>query len=218
MEKQYEKFKEFFKNRDCQKMGLMSSWAWHDDPKRMTFMMSRYKFVSKILSGYEDILEVGCGDAFGSRIVANSCQNLTCVDFDTDLLESAQQTFCFDRVSVKFALHNMLEGPIKGDFDAAFCLDVLEHIPQDEESKFINNVVQSMSQSCAFLVGMPSLESQKYASELSVLGHINCKTQKELFDTMRSHFRHVFIFSMNDEVVHTGFASMSNYNIALGVN
>ena len=32
---------------------------------------------------------------------------------------------------------------------------------------------------------------------------------------MLDHFHNVFIFSMNDEVVHTGFAPMPHYYFAL---
>lgn len=32
---------------------------------------------------------------------------------------------------------------------------------------------------------------------------------------MLPHFHNVFMFSMNDEVVHTGYGKMSHYNIAL---
>ena len=32
---------------------------------------------------------------------------------------------------------------------------------------------------------------------------------------MTHHFRNVFIFSMNDEVVHTGFYPMAHYLFAL---
>ena len=41
-------------------MGLMTSWAWYDDPKRLTFMVSRYKFVSKMLTNLKLVAEVGC--------------------------------------------------------------------------------------------------------------------------------------------------------------
>ena len=30
-----------------------------------------------------------------------------------------------------------------------------------------------------------------------------------------NHFNNVYVFSMNDEVVHTGFDSMSNFNWAI---
>ena len=47
----------------------MSSQAWFDDPQLMLFTLSRYKFVSRIFRGFDKVLEIGCGDAFYSRIV-----------------------------------------------------------------------------------------------------------------------------------------------------
>jgi hypothetical protein len=63
-------------------LGLMTSFAWNDDPKRLTFTLSRYKFVAKLLSGRCNVLEIGCADAFGTRIVLQEVQNLTAIDFD----------------------------------------------------------------------------------------------------------------------------------------
>ena len=47
--------------------------------------------------------------------------------------------------------------------------------------------------------------------------HINLKngkTIKELFDR---YFYNTFVFSMNDEVMHTGFYPMAHYLFAIGV-
>jgi hypothetical protein len=65
------------------------------------------------------------------------------------------------------------------------------------------------------IVGMPSLQSQGYASPQSKIGHINCKDQNDFAALMRRYFHNVFMFSMNDEVVHTGYGPMSHYNLAL---
>lgn len=46
---------------------------------------------------------------------------------------------------------------------------------------------------------------------------MNCKTMPELKQTMDTHFHNVFMFSMNDEVVHTGYYHMAHYIWALGV-
>jgi hypothetical protein len=35
---------------------------------------------------------------------------------------------------------------------------------------------------------------------------------------MLRHWKHVFIFGMNDETLHTGFGPMCHYIIAMGVN
>lgn len=50
-------------------LGLTANQTWHDDPKRLLFMLARYKFVARMLSGKQKVLEVGCGAAFGARIV-----------------------------------------------------------------------------------------------------------------------------------------------------
>lgn len=67
----------------------------------------------------------------------------------------------------------------------------------------------------AAVIGMPSLESQDYASPISKQGHVNCKTMPDFKATMERHFHNVFMFSMNDEVVHTGYHKMAHYLIAL---
>ena len=65
------------------------------------------------------------------------------------------------------------------------------------------------------MIGTPSLESQAYASPPSKAGHVNCKTGTELKALLEKYFEHVFMFSMNDEVVHTGFSPMAHYLFAL---
>ena len=65
---------------------------------------------------------------------------------------------------------------------------------------------------------MPSLESQIYASPASKEGHVNCQSKKQLKRTLLKYFSTVFMFSMNDEVMHTGFAPMSHYLMAVCVS
>lgn len=101
--------------------------------------------------------------------------------------------------------------------DAIYSLDVLEHIISDFESTFLTNVCLSLRNNGCAIVGMPSLESQTYASPASRDGHVNCKSGKDLQDLLRQYFEHVFLFSMNDEVVHTGFSKMAHYLLALCV-
>jgi hypothetical protein len=56
-----------------------------------------------------------------------------------------------------------------------------------------------------------------YASKYSKEGHVNCKDQPGLQALMEKFFRNVFIFSMNDEMVHTGYYPMAHYLMALCV-
>ena len=195
-------------------LGRMRNFDWHNDPRRLLFTLARYKFVSKMFDGYETVLEIGCGDAFATRIVQQTVKKVTATDFDPIFIEEIH-----DRRQHKWELdahvHNMVLEPTKQSFDGIFSLDVLEHILQSDEDTFLKNTCLSLKSHGALIIGMPSLESQTYASEGSKIGHVNCKTGTDLRDLMKKYFHSVFMFSMNDEVVHTGFFPMAHYLFAV---
>jgi cyclopropane fatty-acyl-phospholipid synthase-like methyltransferase len=198
------------------RLGLMSNQAWHDDPRHLLFLLARYKFVAKMLSGKKNVLEVGCADAFATRVVLQEVESITAIDFDpvfvADVQERMDPSWEFE-----CRVHDMLDGPVAGPFDAAYSLDVLEHIPRAEEDRFVGNIAASLREHGVLIVGSPSIQSQAYASKPSREGHVNCKDHKGLRALMQAHFHNVFIYSMNDEIVHTGFYPMAHYLFALCV-
>lgn len=195
-------------------LGLMINESWNQDPKRTLFTLSRYKFVAKMLYGYENVLEVGCADAFGTRLVQQAVGHVTAIDFDPIFIEDARKRLN-QHWPLDLAVHDMLSGPSPGNYDAIFSLDVLEHIQPSQEDLFIKNMLTSLKSSGALIVGMPSLESQVHASPQSKAGHVNCKTGTALKDLFQQYFDNVFLFSMNDEVIHTGYAPMAHYLLVL---
>jgi 2-polyprenyl-3-methyl-5-hydroxy-6-metoxy-1,4-benzoquinol methylase len=205
---------EFIRKRGIERLGVAAAWAWHDDPRHLLFTLSRYKFVAKMLAGRERVLEVGCADGFPTRLVAQTVKGVVGVDFDPQFITDANARQS-DRWPIDFRVHDILASPVSGSFDGAFALDVIEHIPQQHEDRFLMNIRSSLSSSGVLIIGTPSLASQQYASPQSKEGHINCKTAGELQATLQRHFSQVFVFSMNDEVVHTGYDKMAHYLMAL---
>ncbi len=195
-------------------LGLHANKQWFEDPRHLLFSMSRYKFVSKMLSGSTSVLEIGCGDGFNSRIVLQEVSKLTLVDMDplfvADAVSRRTDTWDYDAF-----VHNILEGPVMGTFDAIYTLDVLEHIPAEHEETFLRNALMSLSAAGVMIVGMPSKESQAFSKPMEVTGHVNCKSQAELKSLMKKYFSNVFMFSMNDEMVHTGYGKLAHYIFAL---
>lgn len=213
-EKQYQRCLELQEEMGQARLGLMRSQAWHDDPRHLVFVLARYKFVAKMLAGKKHVLEVGCADGFGTRLVQQTVSQVVAIDFDPVFVADVQA-----RQNPRWPLecfqHDMLSGPIPHCFDAAFSLDVLEHIPAEQERTFLKNIVDSLGPHGVMLIGTPSLESQAYASVGSKAGHVNCKSASELQALCEEYFHNVFMFSMNDEVVHTGYAKMAHYLWAL---
>jgi 2-polyprenyl-3-methyl-5-hydroxy-6-metoxy-1,4-benzoquinol methylase len=214
-EPQYQRDLEIVQKQGRTSLGLMTNQAWHDDPKHLLFTAARYKFVAKMLSGKKHVLEVGCADAFFSRIVVQEVGSLVATDFDAvfvnDVKARTDPRWAFD-----VEQHDLLAGPFPGEFDAAYAMDVIEHIAPSDEILFVENIVKSLTPQGVLILGSPSLESQIYASPQSRAGHVNCKTAPQMRELMSHFFHNVFLFSMNDEVVHTGYAPMAHYRLAIG--
>lgn len=194
----------------CVPWGGMTGYNWEHDPKRLAFQFARYKFVAKMLAGMGHVLEVGCADGAGARIVRQHVSSLLAVDVDEAAIRAAI-AHASARWPVNFAVHDILQAPIPG-FDAVYCLDLFEHIVNEDR------LIESLRQ-CApvAIIGTPSLESQAYASEISRAEHVNCKSGEALRAAVKRHFSQAFLFGMNDEVVHTGFAPMCHYLFVLAV-
>ncbi len=199
------------------RFGFMSNQTWREDPKRLLFVLARYKFVGKMLGGKKRVLEVGCADAFGTRLVQQEGCRVTASDFDPLFIADARTRLRADPWECDCRVHNILDAPLAEDFDAAYSLDVFEHIPPAQEQRFLRNLALSVVKNGVVIIGSPSLQSQVYASPASRVGHVNCKDGQDLKRTMEQHFHHVFLFSMNDEVVHTGFHPMAHYLLTLCV-
>jgi 2-polyprenyl-3-methyl-5-hydroxy-6-metoxy-1,4-benzoquinol methylase len=185
------------------------------DPRRVGFMFARYKFGAKMLQGRERVLEIGCQEGLGSLVLAQAVGQLVATDFFKDHIESCLRRYDGRLVNIEFRGHDILAAPVEGGFDGALSLDVFEHIDPAQEHLFLGNVAKSLTHHGVFVLGTPSLESQVYASPGSKHGHINCKSGEDLRKVCQDHFHLVFMFGMNDEVLHTGFLPMAHYLLAL---
>ncbi|MCG7537128.1 class I SAM-dependent methyltransferase [Pseudoalteromonas sp. OOF1S-7] len=194
-------------------LGKNTSAVFNTDPKMLGFSASKHKFVGKMFNNYDKVLEVGCMDGFGSAIVSSFVKNLVSIDYYKLHLEQAEKNIAPHFPNIVFKGHDILDGPVDGGFDGAYSLDVLEHIDPAQEDLYMQNVVASLSDYGTFIVGMPSLESQVYASEENKFAHINCKSAPDLHAFLSKYFRNVYAFGMNDEVLHTGYSPMCQYII-----
>src|SRR5579872_5133355 len=106
-EPHYRKLVDTLENRGVERLGLMTGWAWHDDPRHLLFTLARYKFVAKMFSGLERVLEVGCSDAFAARLVAQEVKHLVAVDFDAKFIADAKARSS-ERWPIELRVHNIM--------------------------------------------------------------------------------------------------------------
>jgi 2-polyprenyl-3-methyl-5-hydroxy-6-metoxy-1,4-benzoquinol methylase len=198
-------------------MGPWTSHIWRSDPRHLGFMLARYKFCAKMLAGKSAAIEVGCGDAFGTQVVLQTVGSVHALDFEPLVVEAAEARLEGEQSQrLTFAAMDLTKSVPKGSFDAAYSLDVIEHVPQESEDLFMTNLCKSLQPHAVCIIGTPNIEASQFASEASMEGHINLKSADTLKELMSRYFHNVFVFSMNDEVVHTGYSPMAHYLLVMG--
>lgn len=198
------------------KLGPRASYSMLHDPKHLVFVLSRYKFCAKLLDGKHSVLEVGCGDSFGSPLVAQAVKDLFCLDRESRLIDSNQERLAGVE-NIEFHTMDITAKSPDKKFDAAFSLDVIEHIDPEKDNAFVSNICKCLTKDGVLIIGTPNIEAAKYASEPGASPHINLKSHDTLKKLLANYFNNTFIFSMNDEVVHTGFYPMAHYLFGVGV-
>jgi SAM-dependent methyltransferase len=197
----------------------LGPWTSHSlihDPKHLSFVLARYKFCARMLHGRRTVLEVGVGDGFGLPLVAQAVGHLVAIDWDPRLLEGNARRLAHLK-NVTYLHADLNEKAPDLQVDAAYTVDVLEHIDPAVEARFVQNLVRCLKPAGVLLTGTPNITAAAHASPQSQALHINLKSMDSLRTLMERYFENVFLFGMNDEIVHTGYAPMCHYLWALAV-
>ena len=82
----------------------------------------------------------------------------------------------------------------------------------------MDNTLKALTNDGICIIGTPNETSSQHASHRSDHQHINLKNGNTMYSCLDEYFQNTFIFSMNDEVLHTGYSKMSNYYFIICIN
>ena len=213
-----EETREYFKAEEL-KLGPWTSKGMMDDPKHLAFVLSRYKFVAKMLEGRKKVLEVGCGDGFGIPIVAQAVDRLYATYWEERFIQDNADRLSFME-NVEFITNDINLTPVKDvKVSAIYNIDFIEHLDPLKEDIVMEHMTASYEnkENALMITGTPNLSAAKYASPQSAALHINLKSHETLKALLEKYFYNVLMFGMNDEVLHTGYAPMCQYLWGIGI-
>ena len=182
-----------------------------NNPLMSTIKLARYKFVAKMLSKDDVVLDLGCGNGLGSYFFSQFAARVIGIDRHHGV--DAASVF-FNNEKITFLKGDILHPPndIRNIvYSAMTMVDVIEHFSREDAIRIISSYKQFLGKGGVFIIGTPSAHSTAYRSQHSGANHIYEWTPSELNAICKEHFSRVFQFSMNDEVVHTGFEKLAWY-------
>ncbi|MDE7185638.1 MAG: hypothetical protein K2O40_14525 [Lachnospiraceae bacterium] len=91
VKKRYDDVMEEYFNTKELKLGSWTSESMTHDPRHLAFVLSRYKFVAKMLEGKNSVLEVGCGDGFGIPIVAQAVNTVYAIAWEEQFIKDNEE-------------------------------------------------------------------------------------------------------------------------------
>jgi 2-polyprenyl-3-methyl-5-hydroxy-6-metoxy-1,4-benzoquinol methylase len=195
-------------------LGPWTSYSILTDPKHLGFVLARYKFASKMIREGGLTLEIGCGDGIGAPVLGAASSNYLGIDVDDRLvIDNSRRLAAIS--NLKFSKIDITEFNETNKYDNVVHIDVLEHLDSELEAPFVKKSISALKNDGVYVCGSPSKYSEAYASPQSALQHINLKTAPAMKALFEPFFNYVWIFSMNDEVVHTGYHPMAHYLFAV---
>jgi hypothetical protein len=125
-------------------LGLLTNRIWNDDPAQLGILLARYRFIAKMMRGRVKVAEVGCGDAFGTRVVQQEVGRVAVYDSDHIVIEDvrARQDECWP-LEVHF--HDIVKAPLSNRYDGLYSLGVLEHLSRRDEHCYLENLRDSLT-------------------------------------------------------------------------
>jgi 2-polyprenyl-3-methyl-5-hydroxy-6-metoxy-1,4-benzoquinol methylase len=119
------------------------------------------------------------------------------------------------RENVEFKVGDFFELEAVTQYDVVVALDIIEHMPVEQGHKLTAAVARHLKPNGMAVIGTPSIYSHEYQGQLSKASHVKCYDQQELVALVENYFGRTLVFSMNDELVHTGFPKMAWYYFVL---
>jgi len=194
--------------------GQHLAYQFLNTPRRILYMMSYYKFASKMIGRKKSVLDVGCGEGLGTWLLAKECGQAEGIDTDHEAIEIGKKNW--NDSKILFNDVDFFTADNKKTYDAIVSFDVIEHILPENMIKFWKKVLDLLNDNGIAIIGTPNITSNQYASTVTRAGHVNLYSGERLEEEMGKFFKYVFMFGANDEVIHTGFLPMAHYLIAVG--
>jgi SAM-dependent methyltransferase len=115
----------------------------------------RYAFARRFVAGRR-VLDVACGEGYGSALLAEAAAHVTGVDIDSQTLAHARSAYA-DRANVDFALGSAASLPIAdASADAVVSFETIEHLDAADQPKMLAEFARVLAPDGVLVLSSPN--------------------------------------------------------------
>lgn len=143
------------------------------------------------------VLDIACGEGYGSNFLAQNAKAVIGIDNDIKTIHHA--TDKYRRKNLSFIVGSVSDIPIggKGIFNTIVSFETIEHVAEDNQHKFLDEVKRLLKIDGIFLVSTPNRrfcgDNPMFKNEF----HLKEFYDHEFKEILCSHFKHVILLGHN---------------------
>ena len=159
---------------------------WHEDAALAAEHLHRYAYASRIARG-KRVLDIGCGEGYGSAILAAHAAFVIGVDLDAATVAHAHRKY--SNANLDFLLASASELPFSLRFDLAVCFEVLEHL--EDQIGIVAEIRRVLTPEGVLIISTP--DKRTYTDEMGFENpfHVHELYLEELEELLRGQFSQI---------------------------
>jgi len=153
----------------------------------------RYFFAQR-LAHKKVVLDLGCGEGYGSGLLAEVAERVTGIDLSPEAIEHARQ--CYPRANLNFMTGDCRKtGLPDHEYELVVCFEMIEHIAEHEE--LLAEVHRLLKPDGMFVVSSPDKEFYSDAEGYENPFHVKELYVRDFHALLRKNFSEVLMFAQS---------------------
>jgi SAM-dependent methyltransferase len=150
----------------------------------------RYLFAARLVAG-KAVLDVACGEGYGSRLLAETAASVVGVDVDPAAVRDAAASYPAWNLTFLCGPAELI--PVEGEhvFDVIVSFETLEHLTADGQARFAAEIKRLLKPDGLLLISTPNRPVYTDRSGHHNPYHLHEFDRQEFVDYLRGHFAHV---------------------------
>lgn len=165
--------------------------------KETPLMIARHLCAYKFAKNYvlnKEVLDIGCGEGYGSSYLADFAKSVTAIDYDATIIDYAKNKY--PKTTLQFYIIDVKKlNSLNEKFKVICAFQFIEHI-QDAHS-LLRNISGLLKDDGIFICSTPNKKDASPKSELPFNKfHVREYLIDEFSQLLRTHFKEVDIFGL----------------------